>query len=240
MLLQHKLGLKRRCQKLAVVQLVIAALVHCLEYPLRLSLRDGQSVHEDVLQLVERDGPVAVLVELLENLFEVIDFSAVHRESDQGEGRSLHVVGQRELPHVLEHRHVDGHILVRRTHLGDPWVLEGLLGSGTLRGTAPEQESDEVFGVVTDALPAGTVEVKHTPADLGEDLVVVAAVERGRSAQQHVDDDADAPDVADLVVGTIHHLRTDVVDSAVHGRHGDARVEYPAESEVDELERGVR
>ena len=144
---------------------------------------------------------------------------------------------------------------------GDPGVGEDALGAEALVRLLDEQPADEVLGLAGDAVPLGLGELVLAPLDAGEEHVLAGAAVlaalpaavgaavagEGRvAAEQDVHDDAEAPEVAALVVVVgladerLDDLRGHELGAAHRGQQlgrrdgrGDRVVELDARAQVE-------
>mmetsp|Transcript_37113 Transcript_37113/g.114351 ORF Transcript_37113/g.114351 Transcript_37113/m.114351 type:complete len:216 (-) Transcript_37113:478-1125(-) len=127
---------------------------------------------------------------------------------------------------------------VRRAARGvlQPGLLQRRLRAAALLRGVGQQLADEALGVVGHALPVILREGVPAGAHAAEDLVLRAAHEGRVAAEQHVHDDAEAPEVRGLVVLAGEHLGGDVVGRARLRRQHLALLELAGEAEVDDLQ----
>lgn len=96
----------------------------------------------------------------------------------------------------------------------DPWMLEGLLGAGSLVLILGEELCDEVFGLIRHVAPYSILEGDLAQLNFLHDLLVRSTIERRDTREDDVCDDAAGPDVALWPVVLGEHLRSDVIRSA--------------------------
>ena len=122
------------------------------------------AVAETLLQLLKADRAIAVLVERLEHLLELLDVARVGLHSDGHKGNLLDSLTVVELLDVAKVETaqlicgVGGVMLDVREH---PWVLEGL-GSRQSLGWRANKLANEVLGLVVDVVPLFALKVELT------------------------------------------------------------------------------
>mmetsp|Transcript_28589 Transcript_28589/g.77464 ORF Transcript_28589/g.77464 Transcript_28589/m.77464 type:complete len:401 (-) Transcript_28589:29-1231(-) len=101
----------------------------------------------------------------------------------------------------------------------NPGAVQDLAGRGPRLGVPGAHREEELLGLVRD--PGKLIQVKRdaSPLDRIHDILVALPTERGRTGQENVQDDPDAPDVALLAVLAAQHLGRHVVRGADHRRH---------------------
>ena len=174
-------------------------------------------VNEALLYLVQGYDPRVRDVDGSERLpesFEVDVHDVVHKEH---EGLVLQLLGWAELLQFYKSalvylRHVE-------TCLLEPFVVQTLLSCYSRRRILIEHASDKILGAVADILPVFFVESKLLVANLLDYNLVVVSVVRRVTAEQNVQDDAKAPDVAGFVVPALQYLRGHIVGSAYNSLH---------------------
>lgn len=118
----------------------------------------------------------------------------------------------------------------------NPGVLQSCLCSHPAHGVFGQHALDQVLRLLADLPPLRALQGEVPLPNIVEDLVVSLAVEGGTAAEQNVEDDPDAPDVALLAVGALEYFGGDVVGGAVLLREDYALDKLLAGAEVDDLD----
>mmetsp|Transcript_1844 Transcript_1844/g.5501 ORF Transcript_1844/g.5501 Transcript_1844/m.5501 type:complete len:403 (+) Transcript_1844:141-1349(+) len=215
-------------------------------YDIVLLLSDAHRVLGDVdtgpghpvLDVAERQQAVAVHIERHESVSEVADLALVHLARDDGERGLFQPILPPEAAQLRHQVGVEAGLRHRRA-VDDPIVLEGLLRGTTVPGVPCQQPPHQVLGVGGRPRPLRTGELDDAVAHLRQDGVIAGPGERDAPREQHVQNDAAAPDIAGLVVPSGDHLRRHVVRGA-HGLPEDrVRTTITSNAEVDEFQRIV-
>ena len=98
--------------------------------------------------------------------------------------------------------------------LGDPRMLEGLGGRGSLLGVVSEEGADEALAVLRDGLPDAVIEGESTFAHLLHDILIRLTIEGRHTRKNDVSDDTGGPDIALLVVVLVENFRGNIVGRA--------------------------
>mmetsp|Transcript_44424 Transcript_44424/g.104377 ORF Transcript_44424/g.104377 Transcript_44424/m.104377 type:complete len:348 (-) Transcript_44424:520-1563(-) len=189
------------------------------------------------LQLVQLDSPRPVLVQRAEGAAHLADGIAVHGVADRQQRLLFQLADVMDFAERGEEA-VRQRRVVQVFSVGDPLMLEGVVGSDALLRVEREQLSDEVLGLLRHFHVLGPL--VHAALYRLVDRRVVVAVERRAPAQHRVDHHPDGPDVTrfavPLVLARAKHLRRDVVGRAEHVVHVLGPVEHLAEPKVDHLD----
>lgn len=119
----------------------------------------------------------------------------------------------------------------------DPWMIKELRNRWPLVLIFLKAQLDEVLRVIGNVLPIPIVERDLFVANVLIDSVQVLAVERRLTAEQLVDDDAEAPDVDLLGVSfVLHELRCHVKGCSEHQIEALFFVEFLRESQISDLD----
>ena len=116
-----------------------------------------------------------------------------------------------------------------------PRVLEGLCSRETVLLFA-EHLDDNVLGLWGDGVPEVALKGEVTISDPGNDLLIGLSVERRLSAEQDVEDDTDAPDIALFSVGALDDFRSEIVGGAKDTVHGVLVVDAARGAKVDKFD----
>lgn len=79
---------------------------------------------------------------------------------------------------------------------------------------------NQILGLVANLLPNGPVKGPGSLLDFSKDLRISLAINRSLTAEHHIDDHADAPQVTLFCVFAQEHLRCNVEGSTVFLCHG--------------------
>ncbi|GIX65410.1 ABC transporter ATP-binding protein, putative [Babesia caballi] len=252
-LLHEGAPVHRDSEELAVVNVAVPVEVNALKDLVHLLLDGGlvylvggRALEPEVLaealdELAAVELAVAVLVHLAENGSQVVALLARDELGANVEQRRLG-----ELLRVVEGLHVvDGELQAGQVnrvvlgHVGEPVVLQRLGGGDALRRVEGDHATDEVLGALRDLAPLRHVEGELARLHLLDDRRLVRAVEGREAAQQNVQDHADGPDVALVVVHALEHLGRNVVRRADLLLHLGVDVAVRREAKVNDPDVGV-
>ena len=186
---------------------------HCLDF---LVAHDSAVVLQvALLDLIHAELSVAVLVEGLENLGQIVTLLLAHQLRCNERVRGL-LEGDItvEATKVVQGAHRHRSVNLERGELGNPRMLEGICRGRTLIRAIGEQGSDKVFCVLRDCLPDAVIEAERALAHLLHNILIGLSIEGGHSREKNICDDTTGPDVALLVVVLVEDLGSDVVRSA--------------------------
>ena len=190
-----------------------------------------------LLDLIHAELAVAVFVEGLENLRQVVALLFAHQlRGDERVGRLLEGDIAVELAEVVQGVHGELLVNLERGQLSDPRVLQSLLSRGALLRVVGQQRADEALAVLRDGLPDAVVERVLALANLLHDVLVGLAVEGRHSGKEDVGDDTSGPDVALMVVVLVENLGGDVVGRAQLLVKVTVGVVDKGSAEVDDLD----
>ena len=190
-----------------------------------------------LLDLIHAELAVAVFVEGLENLGQVVALLFAHQlRGDERVGRLLEGDIAVELAEVVQGVHGELLVNLERGQLSDPRVLQSLLSRGALLRVVGQQRADEALAVLRDGLPDAVVERVLALANLLHDVLVGLAVEGRHSGKEDVGDDTSGPDVALMVVVLVENLGGDVVGRAQLLVKVTVGVVDKGSAEVDDLD----
>ena len=130
------------------------------------------------LDFLHRELAVTVGVESLEDLGEVVTLLLAHElGSDEGIGGLLEGHIAVEAGKVVEGAHGEVLIDLEGSQLGDPRVLEGLLGGRSLLRVVGQKGANEALSVLGDGLPDAVIEGELAFADFLHNFLVGLSVE---------------------------------------------------------------
>mmetsp|Transcript_65300 Transcript_65300/g.181581 ORF Transcript_65300/g.181581 Transcript_65300/m.181581 type:complete len:487 (-) Transcript_65300:174-1634(-) len=197
------------------------------------------SLRNALLHLVHGELPIAVAVQVHEDLAQRLDLVLVQLLGDNVERGLLELVLRPEAPEVVHEAVLQRCVVRLGRFVPDPDVVQGLLRCVTVAGVHLQEHANEILCVLRNVLPVRRVEGEVPQPHLGKHLRIRLAEERRISAHEHVHDDAAAPQVAEVVVLSGKHLRRDVVRRARLRREHLIGLEGTGQAEVDNLEVGL-
>mmetsp|Transcript_88776 Transcript_88776/g.286900 ORF Transcript_88776/g.286900 Transcript_88776/m.286900 type:complete len:318 (-) Transcript_88776:65-1018(-) len=116
---------------------------------------------------------------------------------------------------------------------------EGLLSRVALCRIQFNQTSDQVLRVLGYVLPIRRIEAELAKSDLAQHLGIRVAEERRVATEHDIHYDAHAPEIGELVILALQHLRSDVVRRASLRLHVLAFMELAGQAEVDDFQRAL-
>ena len=141
------------------------------------------------LDFLHRKLAVSVGIKSLEDLGEIVAFALAHQlRRNERERRLLQRNVAVEFAQVVQSVHRQVLVHLKRRQLGDPGVLESLLGRGALLWVVGEQGTDKTLAVLGDCLPDAVIEVELSFADLLHDVLVRLSVERRHAREKNIRD----------------------------------------------------
>jgi len=119
----------------------------------------------------------------------------------------------------------------------EPALIEDLFCTGAFVAVDLEAGLNHFFGFSRDGLPFFSVEVVDSPAHFGEDFFVTFPVEGRLPAQQYVENHAQTPDVAEVVLLAREHLGRHLVRRAgLGGEDVGSHLKVARQAEVNEFD----
>mmetsp|Transcript_106818 Transcript_106818/g.308984 ORF Transcript_106818/g.308984 Transcript_106818/m.308984 type:complete len:221 (+) Transcript_106818:66-728(+) len=118
-----------------------------------------------------------------------------------------------------------------------PHVIQGAGYGDAALGALPQKRLHEMLGICAHVLPSGAVECPTALANVEENLALGAPADRHVAAEHEVCDDAEAPNVASLVVLPADDLWRHVPRRAHHVPQFLAIGTCACHAEVDDLQR---
>ena len=170
-------------------------------------------ITQTMLQLFQTDGTVAIAVERLEDILELLDIVGVGLHGDGHQGDLLDLFRLLELFEVADVEAVDCSLGLLSAFVrvrGQPSMLESLVGcKASLRPR--DQLVNQVLSLSSDLVPLLTIVIEGATSDHLQDFLVIVSVEGWISAEQNVEHAPRGPHIAADVVVTGQDLRRDVV-----------------------------
>ena len=189
-----------------------------------------------LLDLLHAELTVAIFVEGLEDLGQIVAFLLAHKlRGNERVGGLFQGHVTVEFTEVVEGGHGESLIDLERGQLGDPGVGQGLSRAGSLLRVVGQQGTDEILAVLRDGLPDAVVKVELAFAHLFHDVLIRLAIEWRHSREKNVRDDSSGPNIALVVVILVEDLRGDVVRRAELLVEVAVRVVDERGAEVDDL-----
>ena len=189
--------------ELRVVDEATVVRIHGPEHCLNFFVAHDSAVVLQVtnLDLIHAELSIAVRVESLEDLSEIVTLLLAHQlRCNERERGLLEGDITVELAEVVQSVHGQWSVNLKRSELGDPRVLEGLFsGRALVRGVGKER-TDETFAVLRDCLPDTVIEVERAFPHLFHDILIGLSIEGGHSREKNICDDTGGPNVALMVV----------------------------------------
>jgi len=225
--------------ELSIVDESTVVRVHSSEHRLNLLVAHDSAVVLQValLDLFHAELTVTVLVEGLEDLGQIVAFILAHQLRGNERERSLFEGDITvELAKVVKGGHGSGLVNLKRSELGDPWVLKGLLSGWALLGVVGQQGADEAFAVLRDGLPDAVIKVELALAHLFHDILVGLSIEGRHAGEKNIRDHTRGPDVALMVVVLVEDLRSDVIGSTELLVEVTVGVVHQGGTEIDDLD----
>mmetsp|Transcript_67895 Transcript_67895/g.164121 ORF Transcript_67895/g.164121 Transcript_67895/m.164121 type:complete len:443 (-) Transcript_67895:358-1686(-) len=190
---------------------------------------------EAAAELLLGQRSIPVRIQRLEGRTQVLHLFLTEVPRDDFQHRALQLVPDAEALEPFHQVLVKG-CLPRRWRLPrDPDVLESLLRRQALHGIHLQQLADQVLRITADAPPVVALKAESALLDLLENVLVAAPWEGRAAAEQGVEGDASAPEVALLVVPPLEHLRRHVEGRAGAGAEHGAGLAGTGKAKIDEL-----
>jgi len=189
------------------------------------------------LDLFHGEFTVTVGVEGLEDLGKVVSLLLAHElGGNESIGGLLKGDIRAETTEVVEGGHSKRSVNLESGELGDPRMLEGLGGRGSLLRVVGEEGADEALAVLRDGLPDAVIEGESTLAHLLHDILIRLTIEGRHTRKNDVSDDTGGPDIALLVVVLVEDLRGDIVGGSKLFVKVTVGVEDEGGTEVNDLD----
>lgn len=93
--------------------------------------------------------------------------------------------------------------LIRPDRIGDPIVIKGIGCRYTLLRVKCQHLNNQIFSTLADIVPDAALDLILTQLHIVEDLNVEPSIERWIATEKHIEDYADAPDVALFIIVTL-------------------------------------
>ena len=171
------------------------------------------TVAQAVLQLFQTDGSVAIAVERLEDILELLDIVGVGLHRDRHQGDLLDLFRLLELFEVADVKTVDCRLGLLSAFVRErcqPSMLESLVGREASLWPR-DQLVNQVLSLSSDLVPLLPIVVEGAAGDHLQDFLVVVSVEGRVPAEQNVEHAAGGPHIAADIVVAGEHLGRDVV-----------------------------
>ena len=202
------------------------------------------TITQTMLQLFQTDGTVAIAVERLEDILELLDIVGVGLHGDGHQGDLLDLFRLLELFEVADVEAVDCSLGLLSAFVrvrGQPSMLESLVGcESSLRPR--DQLVNQVLSLSSDLVPLLTIVIEGAASDHLQDFLVIVSVEGRISAEQNVEHAPRGPHIAADVVVTGQDLRRDVVWCAGTSLHSMQFASFHdlRQAEINNLQISIR
>mmetsp|Transcript_53081 Transcript_53081/g.104761 ORF Transcript_53081/g.104761 Transcript_53081/m.104761 type:complete len:311 (+) Transcript_53081:617-1549(+) len=198
-------------------------------------IRDVELVDHDLPQLHECDCACVVCVHGDEIFPHLCALLVRQRPCHDVHADPPKLRRTRELPQGLDDAVIHLHLGVLGGPHSDPLMVQGLLSGQTLARIQLQQFLHEVDTLRRDAAPPFGLHSVFAGHDVRPQHFVRPR-ERHVSAEQHKNNNAQAPQIALEVVVPGEHLRSDVRQRSATDVHVDVRLPHFAETEIDQLQ----